>query len=218
MGFFLEIESDCAAPSARIFSGARALADPPLCQCPGCGESMFPVFSMHRSILVGNVLPGVDARGYVTLDVCASCGHFLENYFTSVIDGVRIARGGDIADDGPFNHLDTPFVSRAVRLMPECDEQWESPEFIAAYDEKKLLSGVLHQLGGKKMKRERVPIDNCLCCGGSVRFFGMIDSDDLNISLYEGSEPLSLMIADMKSLNVLVCTKCAALNYGITVD
>lgn len=217
-GYFLEIEPHKAAEDALLYSGCIQSNESPGCSCPNCGTEMFHVFSIHRSV---GGLPNADIydeKGFLVLDVCPACSHSLRNYFIKVEGPQRIAGGGYIDGKGASNFIDKPYRNRAVTLIPIPENSWDSDDFIDDYRNRKLLNGVLHQLGGKKIKSERNPLSSCICCGGSLDYLATIDYDDLNVPLYEKSNPCALVIGDMQSLNVFVCSDCNALNYGITVE
>jgi hypothetical protein len=205
-----------ATEEAALFSGRLDEARPRLCRCPNCAEDMFPAFTIRRDIPDMPDADIYDDNGYATLDVCASCSHSLTNYYTQLKNGTRTAYLGYLDHCGPSMLIDQGIASRAVALIKVEQEQWEDPDFVEDYLDRRLLEGVLHQLGGKKMKNERKPLTQCLCCGGHLRYFGTVDYDDLNMPIYEGGEPRALVIGDMQSLNVFLCDACSALNYGIT--
>ncbi|QJD99467.1 hypothetical protein HH212_05065 [Massilia forsythiae] len=216
VGYFLEIQPEKAAYDDKVYVGSLNEEKPGLCKCPNCGEKMFPVFSIHKSI---NGMPDLnfyDELGYVTMDVCPFCSHSLKNYFVRIDNGNRVAAGGYIDGNGPSNFIDTPFESRAVTLVAVAESVWNEKEFLEKYAKREILGGVRHQLKGKKIKNEVQPLKNCMCCGGKLEYFATIDYDDLNIPLYEKKEPRALIIGDMKSLNVMACMECGSLNYGIT--
>jgi hypothetical protein len=216
MSYFMEVTEMDATEDAAIFTGQRSNGQPELCRCPNCAEPMFPAFTIRRDI------PGMpdadiyDENGFATLDVCASCSHSLKNYYTKVDGAKRTAHLGYVDGLGPSNYIDTPYGSRAVAFIDVAHDQWQDAAFAEKYMDRCLLNGVLHQLGGEKMRDERVPLAECMCCGGNLTYFGTVDYDDLNMPIYEGGEPLALVIGDMRSLNVFLCDACSALNYGIT--
>ena len=187
-GFLLEIEETNADEHSQVYCGCIG-TKPALCTCPNCGGNMFPVFSIHRSAFGMPDLEIYDEDGFVTLDVCPSCSHCLRNYSVSGLGPQRVVAGGYIDGKGPANFIDVPFGNRAVAVVPIADNMWESTEFSENYFDRKLLSGVRHQIGGKKMKEEKVALLKCLCCGGDLSFLGTVDNDDLNIPLYEQGEP-----------------------------
>lgn len=217
MSFFLEIETVKAEEDTPIFSGELKLRSPVLCQCPNCEQPMFPVFTIKRAIAGLPQDEIYDEHGFITIDVCPSCSHSLQNYYVKNDGALRVAYFGFIDKLGPSNYIDQPFESRSVKLTPVPLHFWGDDDFLTKYFDRKLLAGVLHQLGGKKMKKERVPLEKCLCCGDKLTFFATVDYDDLNIPIYENQEARALIIGDMQSLNVFSCESCNALNYGITI-
>jgi hypothetical protein len=179
---------------------------------------MFPTLNFARPI------PGITWRselcvdGVLSLDVCPNCSHSLNNYYVTVEAGGRKAVGGFMDEGGTRWEIDMPFRCRQVDLQPIQVSFWDDPDAQEEYLTRQLLEGVYHQVGGQPVKPCRDPIDECQYCGGSVEFFAVIDYDDLNVPLYEGTEPRSLLIGDMRSLNVYLCRQCPTINYGITQD
>lgn len=217
LSYFLEVSERDAEPGAAFFAG-QIQADewPALCVCPNCATPMFPVFSIHKTVEGMPALDIYDERGYLTLDVCAACTHWLKNYFTRIVEGSREAFLGDRDHGGAVNFLDRPYQGRAVTLVPVAAEQWSSEQFREDYDRRDLLDGVVHQLGGVRMNDERHALCGCLSCQQALTFFGTIDSDDLNMPLYENGEPIALAIGDAARLNVYICASCSAVNFALT--
>ncbi|WP_116808200.1 hypothetical protein [Steroidobacter cummioxidans] len=179
---------------------------------------MFPVLNFASPI------PGITWRselgvdGVLSLDVCPSCSHSLNNYYVTIEAAGRKAAGGFMDEGGPVWELDLPFGSRRVDLQPISVSFWDDLDAQEEYLSRRLLEGVYHQVGGRAVKTCRDPIDECQRCGGRVDFFAVIDYDDLNVPLYEEAQPRSLIIGDMRSLNVYLCRQCPTINYGISED
>lgn len=216
MSFLLEIDSEKSKEETEIFSGQKNNNLPALCKCPNCQLMMFPVFVIHRNLLPDLHPESYDDAGFVTLDVCPSCSHSLNNYYVKRENKERVAYLGFQNNEGPSQYVDQTFENRHVKLNAIDELMWTDTEFISKYERRNLSEGILHQLGGKKMKEERTPLAECLSCKSSIDFIATIDYDDLHVPIYEAGVPIALVIGDLNSLNVFTCKKCSALNYGIT--
>lgn len=217
-GYILEIIEESASDKDDFFSGLIYDLSLPSCNCPNCGELMFPVVNIRYEAISeqGLLNQKISHEGYITLDVCASCSHSLRNYYVTFEGNKKIVVGGYVDNNGPTNKMDKPYESRAIKITEIPGWQWSDEDFVDRYHQRQLFDGVYHQYGGVKLKKERTPIDSCMCCGGELKFIAVIDNDDLNVPLYENGEPRALVIGDQRSINVFACNKCFALNYCIT--
>jgi len=217
IGYWALITQDTASPDASAYSGVLH-TEQPLCSCPSCKLPMFPVLNVARPIQGIAWRSELCVDGVLSLDVCPNCSHSLNNYYVTIAAGGRTAGVGFMDDGGPRWVIDMPFRCRQVDLQPIPASFWNDADEQEEYLTRQLLKGVYHQVGGQAVKPCRDPIDQCQRCGGSVEFFGVIDYDDLNVPLYEEENPRSLLIGDMRSLNVYLCRQCPTINYGITAD
>lgn len=216
-GYWALISEETAKSSDTIFSGS--VGDfPSLCACPNCNAAMFPVLSFQKKTVP--VAPQnddfFDKGGWMTLDVCPHCPHWLSNYVVHYRQGRRSASGGYRTGTGRDNLIDMPFQSRSVRLQMIDQRLWATGDEREDYYHRRYLEGVYHQLGGERLRADQEPCQSCENCNSALLFFGVIDNDDLNVPLYAGGEPHSLIIGDMKSLNMYVCEACASVTYCIS--
>lgn len=178
---------------------------------------MFPVFNFRRSRIVDDLPDRFFENGILPWDVCPRCSHCLQPYsVTFGIEG-RAAEGGYIVTGGkPVNLIDEPYRSRSVRLVPIPDSFWTDSEELELYADHNFRDGVNHQFGGRQLRRNRKAHSGCLRCKAATQYLGTIENDDLNVGLTENGEPFSLVIGDVKSLNVYLCRSCYTLTYCMT--
>ena len=177
---------------------------------------MFPVFNFRRSRIVDDLPDRFFENGILPWDVCPRCSHCLQHY--SVTFGVegRAAEGGYITDGKPINLIDEPYGSRSVRLVPIPDSFWTNGEELERYADHRFRNRVNHQFGGMQLRRNSKTHGGCLRCKAATQYLGTIENDDLSVGLYENGETISLVIGDMKSLNVYLCRSCYTLTYCLT--
>jgi hypothetical protein len=215
-GSWLHISSDEARSSVPVFSGVRSDGIPTkLCVCPSCSGPMFPVFTFDVKWLAAFLKRKCGHGDWLTLDVCPQCSHCLQNYAVVTDSAARVAHGGFVDSGGPALTIDTPFKSRHVELEPIAEAFWNDVVAQEKYHDRKLGGGVYHQLGGRQLRQNCRPLQTCLRCAGSVWYFGCIDSDSLNVPLYERGQPAALELGDLRCMNVFMCDACIALNYAI---
>ncbi len=197
------LPDDFLGEYAPMFSGSGRILNAPRAECPNCQLPMFPALNFESTDLV-------DCRErfgceFVSFLFCPSCAHHLAPYWVrlrkmEVIGGLK--DGGEVMVD-----VCRPYKARLIELR----EIFEIPTFL----DRNADCGIYHQIGGAPIVGKS-QIMECCDCGRPMKFAGILDSDDLNVPLYENAEsPLSLMIADSNCLNVYACVSCAVLGMQI---
>lgn len=211
--FWAIIEELPPKQPCEVFSGQYDPTVPQRCICPNCNADMFPSISYSQSVAAGwNSL--FYSAGFLTLYVCVECALHLSNYSVRYERSRRIVNGG-YRNAPAYRKIDTPFQSRAVKLVCIEKDFWTDGVRIEEYAERLLLNGIYHQIGGQPLRKPRQPLEQCSHCSELVQFFGVIDYDDQNVPLYEDGRPLALDIGDLNCLNVYLCNFCATAHYCI---
>lgn len=215
LGFRVLIEgADFEGSECANFSGVGNIRCAPAPVCPNCGLAMFPAlnFSVEGSVLA----LGLFNAPYVSVFFCPSCAHHLKPYWIRKAGGVWEVAGGYCDGGDIFVEIDRPFKAREIVLRPLSENDYPNSDLRhRALIGRTLSPGVYHQIGGVPHRGVDLAM-NCCDCGAEMIFAGILDSDDLNVPLYEnGGVPVALMIADGCCLNIYSCTNCDV--YGLSL-
>jgi hypothetical protein len=110
--------------------------------------------------------------------------------------------------------VDRPFVAREIEFREISDSHYSNANrenFLRRTAEE----GVYHQVGGEPLRGIGNQM-HCCDCGVLMRFAGILDSDDLNVPLYEnGGVPFALSISDNVCLNIYSCGNCSIIGLCV---
>jgi hypothetical protein len=200
----LEPAVDVPHSSGGAMAGASAAVD-----CPNCGQPLFPVFKISNSD------PAVRALGIWTLPVlqvlvCPACALYMEPYWILFSEDAVSIEGGERDGGKILQEIEAPYSSRMITLRQLGEEESpESDEVREALLSRKVAPGVYHQLCGLPFRRDEGPL-SCCVCSKPMLFGGIVDSDDLNVPLYEPvKRPVALIIGDSDCLHFFTCAQCS---------
>lgn len=197
------LPDDFHGTSAAAYSGSGSVASAPDVACPNCNLAMFPALNFESTELVN--CQDYFGSDFASFLFCPSCAHHLSPYWIRLR---KMEVVGGFTDDGEvLVNVCRPYKARLVELR----EINVGPTYL----DRNAGTGIYHQIGGVPIIGKNQMM-HCCDCNGPMEFAGLLDSDNLNVPLYENSEsPLSLMIADDGCLNVYCCASCAVLGMQV---
>lgn len=211
-GFRVEFDVvDFLGEDCKHFTGIGAVKSAAKCECPNCGNVMFPAMSLG---FPDEKLKSIINWSYSRLHVlfCPFCALYMEPYWirhnksgVTVVGGFR--DGGEI-----LQKIELPYLCRKILLRPlDCEDYPFDGERLDNLLNRQREPGVYHQIGGVPI-RGRGEILKCCDCSGEMRFVGVFDYDDLNVPLYENDHsPVALIIGDYDSMNIYSCDSCSVI-------
>lgn len=210
LGFRINIAADDAVPRrVRHFSGYHPdQAGAVLKDCPCCTRQMFPALNLDFS---DSSLASLNLWSLPFLNVlfCPSCGFYMKPYWLRYVDKEIEVLGGDRSSDEILQNVEAPDRIRSISLRQLTHDDDPSSEIvIRGYRSRSREEGVYHQIGGKPFRGRDEELD-CPECGMAMQFAGVLDSDDLNVPLYEDEHsPVALIVGDGDCMNFYTCQRC----------
>lgn len=182
-----------------------------MCACPNCHRPMFPALNLN---LADERLAEfrVWHHDRLVLLFCPACFLYMKPYFIEPI-GREFRIHGGYRDGGEVvQNIEIPYACKLVKLEGIVDEELAANDVVReSYLSRNLGEGVYHQLGGYPFKGVSDAL-TCFQCGRAMKFFGILDYDDLNVPLYEDDHrPVALIIGDYDCMNIYSCEECCLL-------
>jgi len=133
----------------------------------------------------------------------------MKPYWLRYVDKEIEVIGGDRSSYEVLQNVENVDRIRAISLRPLTEDDDPSSDIVmTGYRSRSREEGVYHQIGGKPFRGHDQKLD-CPDCGLAMQFAGILDSDDLNVPLYEDQHrPVALIIGDGDCINFYTCQRC----------